>query len=111
MDLEDAKVAAKQGAAWLDEYMPCWFEVIDLDRLEMDSVFNCVMGQTHGQYGPGLEKLADALGCACDAESLQELAVEGGFNTPGDFAVGEAERAFVLLDEAWLEQIEERKGQ
>jgi hypothetical protein len=34
-----------RGAALLDEYDPDWWEVIDLDRLDISSWRSCVLGQ------------------------------------------------------------------
>jgi hypothetical protein len=33
------------GAAWLDENMPGWVDVIDLDTLDLASGCSCVLGQ------------------------------------------------------------------
>jgi hypothetical protein len=35
----------RRGAALLDEHIPGWFEVIDVDNLDLNSSYNCVLGQ------------------------------------------------------------------
>jgi hypothetical protein len=41
---------AREGMAWLDVHAPGWVEKIDLDRLDMRSMENCVLGQLYGSY-------------------------------------------------------------
>lgn len=42
------RVAA--GAAWLDQHEPGWWQRINLDRLNLNSECNCILGQLHGRY-------------------------------------------------------------
>ena len=53
MDKFADRVAA--GARLLDEYSERWWEDVDLDRLDLSSCTQCVMGQLFGEYGDGLD--------------------------------------------------------
>ncbi len=51
--MEVACLLAKRvarGAALLDRVMPLWHLKIDLDRLDMDSNSNCIIGQLYGAF-------------------------------------------------------------
>lgn len=45
------------GIALLDKKKPTWRQRIDLDGLKLEDGQHCVLGQTYGEYGEGLEKL------------------------------------------------------
>lgn len=45
----EQRVAA--GAAWLDEQVPSWLDLIDLYTLRLDDGCRCILGQTFGDYG------------------------------------------------------------
>lgn len=107
MDLEEARLAAKQGAAWLDEWMPEWADAIDTSRLDLMYPDRCVLGQTCESYFRGRVDLAMWLGRSPTGQSELDTALEGGFTAgpAGDW------EEFRLLDEAWQELIAERKGQ
>jgi hypothetical protein len=49
MTMETMTERVVRGAALLDERMPGWEAKIDLDRLDLDSVWECVLGQLYGQ--------------------------------------------------------------
>lgn len=44
----EERVAA--GAAWLDTNVPGWLDLMNLDRLKLDSDCHCILGQTFGDY-------------------------------------------------------------
>jgi len=46
------RVAA--GAALFDDREPGWYRRRDLDRMDIMSCCDCVVGQRHGTYGAGL---------------------------------------------------------
>ena len=52
------------GAAWLDEHESGWVDRIDLDRLDINSECQCILGQLHGSYkaAPPVQDAADANG-------------------------------------------------
>ncbi len=54
----------KAGVMLLDGYFgkQDWRSEIDIDRLQMDEVNLCVIGQLFGDYYRGLEKLSDKVG-------------------------------------------------
>lgn len=47
------RVAA--GAAYLDRVMPGWWQRIDLERLDLSSTCNCVLGQEFGHFAAAPE--------------------------------------------------------
>lgn len=44
-DLDDRAERVARGAAWMDKAEPGWIDVIDPDRLKMQSRCDCVLGQ------------------------------------------------------------------
>jgi hypothetical protein len=105
MSMEAARAAVAKGAALLDEHDPGWWEVIDVDTLELARCDVCVLGQwasanfledetfPDGAYNVGLEQL--------EVEFSQRLY---GFNAEGLSASGEG-TTYRQLDEAWTEAI------
>lgn len=70
----DTTEAAERGAALLDVEFPGWETRIDLDRLDMYSVYDCILGQLYDEFASGLD---DLFGDECDFDA----AVEYGFDT------------------------------
>jgi hypothetical protein len=99
MNVIEERVA--RGAALLDEYVPAWFNKVDLDRLDIGNCTNCILGQVFGSYQVGFNTLA-------------ELAPEKEFLWEGDEAFGFSETAGSDADElsslnrAWRVEIEKR---
>jgi hypothetical protein len=44
---------AEKGAKLLDEKVPGWAAIIDLEKLKMDSMRECVLGQIFGHFLEG----------------------------------------------------------
>ena len=96
-----------RGAVWLDEKEPGWWERIDLERLDMDSLTDCIIGQLYGDFWDWEEvrdnsEAASDLGF--DAYSDYELREKFGYychDVGGDYAV---------LWALWNEEIAERKS-
>ncbi|MEV4271960.1 hypothetical protein [Micromonospora aurantiaca (nom. illeg.)] len=62
------------GMAWLDARHPGWHDLIDLDRLDVASPCNCLLGQTLGAWdlhtvGMDVDQLA---ACGLDAASSHD---------------------------------------
>jgi len=89
------RVAA--GAALLDEREPGWAERLDLDRLDIMSSCDCVVGQRHGGYGAGLT----ALGLVEESSARD---VELGFHWGARF------EDIDPLNAAWRALITERRA-
>lgn len=70
---EDHKQRIDRGAALLDEKKPGWAGEIDISTLNVDSYFDCVLGQLYGTFALGSE----AIWGDEDGEDLQ--AMENGF--------------------------------
>lgn len=49
MSETQAQILVAEGAAALDESIPGWHNLIDLDSLEMQDSCNCVVGQIAGR--------------------------------------------------------------
>lgn len=79
------------GAALLDERMPGWFNMIDVDTLKIFDPTLCVMGQLFGDYLGGLDTLD------------VDISAGYGFNAYDD--------EYTELDAAWRELILSRRGQ
>lgn len=45
------------GAKLLDSYNPEWFSQVDVNRLNLGSCYDCVLGQLFGSYAKGLNEL------------------------------------------------------
>lgn len=56
-DYEPEFEAAERGADLLDDMSPGWFNLVDLNTLEMSLFSTCVLGQVYGEYGLGMESL------------------------------------------------------
>lgn len=82
---EDAKLAVKKGAAWLDENHPDWMHHINLSELRMNVCNACVIGQAVGNYYAVINVAAGypERGSASMQEESRHWAVEHGFQTPG----------------------------
>lgn len=39
------------GVAYMDETMPGWADLIDIETLDIDNAERCIIGQTHGGTG------------------------------------------------------------
>lgn len=44
------------GAAWLDENRPGWLGDIDVNRIDISSGCNCILGQAFGHYSDSPEE-------------------------------------------------------
>lgn len=80
------------GASYLDLAQPGWAEKIDTSDFDMGNSTHCVIGQTMGNYIPGIEQLH------ISGDQANAL----GFNT-ADSADYEA------LTAAWIPEIEKRQ--
>ena len=105
---EDIKLAVKNGAYWFDTNYPGWAIKIDLESLQMDSCYSCVIGQTVGDY--------------CKVVGLQtganDWAIENGFEAPAyglscrdipDFEEVVANQ-YLQLETVWTEEVKKRLG-
>src|SRR3990167_11322084 len=53
--------AVKRGVKVLDQVEPGWHKKIDLTKLQLSDIRQCMLGQLHGHYEDGLNELTDAL--------------------------------------------------
>lgn len=47
----------RKGASVLDKMCPGWFDRIDVDRIDMTSWDDCILGQLYGVFHTGLREL------------------------------------------------------
>lgn len=57
MNERKLRQAVDQGARLLDLKRPGWARIIDLDRLDISSCWNCILGQVYGAFGTGEVRL------------------------------------------------------
>jgi hypothetical protein len=94
---------AERGANLLDAVQPSWVDLIDVDALKLDDVFNCVLGQLYGHYVEG----ALSLGVSA------ELTVYYGFYRRGNRwylnrftrRYSRVYREYRMLDDAWRGEV------
>lgn len=55
MDVVTERVAIASGL--LDTLKPGWRSLVDLDKLDMGSAYDCVLGQVFGDFHSGLQKV------------------------------------------------------
>jgi len=67
------------GPKLLNKVMSDWFNKIDLDKLDLSSSKNCILGQLYGSFWKGFEKL----GLNRNDYSLNELLNLGFIVTDG----------------------------
>jgi hypothetical protein len=60
----------KAGAAVLDKDWQGWRSGIDLERLDITSIGNCVLGQLYGDYGTGWRTLEKQAGYELECRDL-----------------------------------------
>jgi hypothetical protein len=104
MTMETMTERVVRGAALLDERMPGWEAKIDLDRLDLNSAWDCVLGQLYGQddrngYDRGKLMLDMSLPIAADHGFSQF-----GPGCPRTRALGDQDRDELLaINEAYRE--------
>lgn len=106
---EDAVLAVKRGAYWLDNNYPDWAQRIQLDELEMDDCATCIVGQAIGDFS---ETVAEAGNVAMYSLEALNWSVENGFDIPDnveDYA--ETQYRYRELETLWTEQVKERLGE
>lgn len=52
-----AQDRVRRGVARLDTYRPGWRSEIDTDRLDLGSMYDCVLGQLYGSFSKGKDAL------------------------------------------------------
>lgn len=123
--MSDLTIAQRitNGVAYLDEHVPDWLDVIDVDRLDLQQDCSCVLGQlvksvetdddwldgytnvvekpalVRGNWHPAPEA-AEQLGMP-EIMSFQQ-SVDNGFHT-GDFDASDSE--WLALTSEWRERI------
>lgn len=110
----DAHAAVARGAAWLDEQCPNWPAEIDLDRLQLNDGYTCILGQTAnciigepgGTDDDGFSRVLDTF--APTGEDA-EWAIGLGFDVQCNCRTAADNKArYEMLQIAWEECIRER---
>lgn len=84
---EEARLAVKRGAYWLDENYPGWENRLELDTLFMNDCHLCVIGQVVGNY---FETIAG-----------EEWAIEHGFDADEYYG-------YSVLEKCWTDVVIDR---
>lgn len=63
-NLKDVRAAVWAGIGYLNVHRPGWRRKIDLDRLNLASGEQCVLGEVYGEFDKGLSTLGLDLGTA-----------------------------------------------
>ncbi len=99
---ESVDVRAGRGADLLDDWIPGWYNRVNLDALDISDCDNCVLGQLYGNFSLALIKtgLAETIlfGFATPFGGLDDL-------TDVDEMGRVMTEAFMPLTQAWREQI------
>lgn len=129
---EEAKLAVKIGAHWLDSKLPDWEALIDLDELQVQHACRCVLGQVIAGIADELdlphpnqpywmsspssdwfyENSDPILNCEVNRRGLRmpmDLAIERGFHVdePDDDQPDSVD-SYAELTEAWKELLASR---
>lgn len=96
---------AASGARYEDEVNPGWAARIDRGRLDMESCFDCIVGQLHGPYLDVIDALAseDYLP-SCEVD---RWAAQHGFCGDPRLPIPRAVQ-YDILWAAWLAEIDRR---
>lgn len=103
--MTDYEEEVARGAAWLDANAPPdkpWYEVIDLDVLEMDDCSRCVLGQTFAHHADLKSSLP--FGYDYAIRNLDAPVYGTGFSVLWGSA-----REYDILCDAWVALIKERR--
>ena len=127
-----AKRRVEKGTALLDEKLPGWESNIDLDRLQLADVDQCVLGQLFAEsqsvpawVADGYGSLKDALRDGCSQEEAERSLCEAHYNL-GQYVLGLSDKdsanhgfmtlddtkiTYTLLDLTWINTITARQAQ
>lgn len=105
---EDAVLAVKRGAYWLDNNHPDWAQRIQLDELEMDDCAMCVVGQAIGDYSDAIAKAGNVQVYSLDA---MEWSIDHGFDIPDSVEdYSDTQKRYRELETLWTDQVKARLG-
>lgn len=98
----NAKEAAHDGAALLDQHHSSWFNLIDLSTLDLEYSESCVLGQVYGGYSQGKLEV-----------NLDNVWNDRGWPAACDYGfcpVGNGDMSKEELRNAWTEEILARRN-
>jgi hypothetical protein len=99
-----------RGAALLDEKLPGWHERIDLDRLDLASSCDCVLGQEFADHSDAKADV-DPYAVGLDKLDLWGFeAAEDGFESYSEHDDDEADADHAALTAEWKRVILARRG-
>lgn len=95
----------QSGIRLLNEVVPGWHHMIDVDILDLHETDECILGQVFGDYIEGI----DALGIT----GYRRAQADCGFDLYADEYIGYTGDAgkFLDLTNAWVKAIQEIKGE
>lgn len=90
-----------RGAQLLDKKRPNWYNEIDLEKLDIKSIDNCVLGQLYDYFVTGLDELGVDYSNASESLHGFDIHLESSHQTGQDVA-------YEQLRLAWIEEIKKR---
>lgn len=99
-----------RGAALLDEKLPGWVDMIDLDRLDIRSPCRCVLGQTWHDKESRAPFFRHSAALFGEDDNQFSNEIKHGFNGGDDERFGNVEEYDALTDE-WRRVILARRGE
>lgn len=125
---------AEHGATGMDRIYPLthpggrWWQQIDLDRLNLYSGDDCIVGQLYGPWEDTIEQVVRALtgpnldGVLLSTEGIDAYAATFGLVLPDDLIIrvahkhdisnwhGLHQHAYVILTDLWRTEIQKRRA-
>lgn len=110
---QDLRNSVRRGIRLLDRVNPSWFRQISLDKFNLKSISQCVLGQVYGGFFDGMKKLAQtairkAVG-PLDLEFERDVpeinATYYGFNVPN-----QTHREYEYAGQIWVRAIQTRQA-
>ena len=100
------QVAVERGATILDQHVPRWADLIDLETLNMPSCSNCILGQLYGDFDSGATKLfGGSSRHQWRSQEVLEKATTHGLLKPAEWE----QSAWKDLRDAWMAAIRDRR--
>lgn len=99
---EDAILAVKRGAYFMDENYPGWASKINLNRFSMSLCHRCIVGQAIGDYAM---IISEASGQILGSVESDDWATSHGFDVDYGRLVS---YGYKELETLWTEQVRER---
>jgi hypothetical protein len=89
----------EHGARFLNVRVPGWYEMIDVERLDIRNKYACVLGQVYGEYSRGLQELFGFELCyAVQLQAVKDYGFDAG-----------PQASFAVLTAIWKDVVRGRQ--